>query len=351
MLPACFFRPTPKPWNAVRSLTCLSALALLCASSAGAATLDTVRARGHVVCGVSNDVPGFAALDASSQWTGMDIDLCRALAAAIFLDDRKASFRPVEPGEGETALRKGEIDILARPTGQTLDLSVQRGLERAGVSFYDAQVLLVRKSLGIDSALQLSGARVCVGGRPRLREGLRQFFARRKMPLDVREFALDADAAAALESHKCDVLTESQSLIATVTARLKDPGSYAQIAPVLAVQPLGPVVRQGDEAWRRVTEWTLHLMVAAEEAGLDSAEAGKSADARAPAPAQLLKAEAGYGPLLGLSPDWAQAVIAKTGNWGEVFARNLGAGTAVGMERGVNGLWSAGGLMASPGVR
>jgi len=334
-----------------RSLTIALLAGLPLASIAVAGTLETVRARGHVVCGVSNDVPGFAALDASSQWTGMDIDLCRALAAAIFLDDRKASFRPVDAGEGETALRKGEIDILTRPAGQTLDLETQRGLELAGICFYDAQVLLVRKSLGIDSALQLSGARICVGGRARLREGLKQFFARRKMPLVVQEFAVDADAVAALESRKCDVLTESQSRIAALVARLKDPDSFAQIAPPLAVQPLGPVVRQGDDAWRRLVEWTLHLLVAAEEAGLDRAEAAKPADARAPASALLLSAEAGYGPQLGLAPDWAKTVIAKVGNWGEVFARNFGAGSLAGMERGVNKLWSAGGLLSAPVVR
>lgn len=314
-------------------------------------TLEAVRARGHLVCGVSNGVPGFAAADSQGRWAGLDVDICRALAAAIFLDDSKAKFRPLEPGEGETALRQGEIDILTRPADQTLELQAHGGLDFVGVSFFDAQALLVRKSIGIDSVMQLSGVRICLADQPRLRTGLLLFFGQRKIPVDVRPFGRQSEAVAAYQDHKCDALSQDASRLPGLREALRDTPDYVQLTTVLAVHPMGPVVRQGDEAWRTLAQWTLFAMVAAEEAGLDQAEIRKPPSARSGQAAQLLSLEADLGPQLGLSPNWGEAIIAKSGNYGEMFERNLGPGSAADLERGLNNLWSAGGLMVAPRVR
>jgi len=317
---------------------------------ASAGTLEKVRARGHVVCGVSNGVKGFAAPDANGRWAGFDVDFCRALAAAIFLDDSKTKFRPLDAGEGVTALRQGEIDILARPSDQTLELQTAGGVEFVAVSFFDGQILLVRKSMGIDSALQLSGARICFVDQPRLRAGLSMYFGLRKMPVELKTFARPAEAAAAYEQRECDALTEDLSRLPALLADLRIPADNMRLPPVLAVHPLGPLVREGDETWHTITQWTLFVMLGAEEAGLDHSEVAHPAGERSAA-ARLLLVESDLGPKLGLPPGWGEAIIAKVGNYGEVFERNLGARGPAGLERGLNNLWSAGGLMVAPRLR
>ena len=320
-------------------------------SVAGAGTLDKVRARGHVVCGVSNSVPGFSAADAKGKWVGFDVDLCRALAAAIFADGGKVTVRPLEAGEGLTALRQGEIDILTRPTDRTLELEANGSLVFVGTSFFDGLVLLAPKALGLDSALQLSGARVCLAEQPRLRQGLAAFFGQRKMHVEVKAFDHASGAIAAYEAHQCEALSEELSRLPALRAALKDPWGQMQLAPLLTVHSLGPVVRQGDESWRRIAQWTLQVMISAEQAGLDQAEAKRAATQRSPLAAQLLAAAADLGPQLGLPANWAEAMIGEVGNYGEAFERNLGPGSPAGLERGLNNLWSAGGLVVAPSLR
>ena len=277
--------------------------------------------------------------------------LLLAVAPMVHADATKAKFRPLEAGEGLTALRQREIDILARPTDWTLELQAVGGFDFVAVSYFDGQTILVRKAMGIDSALQLSGARICLADQPRLRSGLTAFFGSRKMPIEVKVFARQLEAAAAYDQHQCDALTDDLSRLADLQGGLKTPAEHIRLPPVLAIHPLGPVVRQGDEAWRALAQWTLYAMLGAEEAGLGQNQAQGPAGKWSPATVQLLQAEADLGARLGLPPGWADAIVAQVGNYGEVFERDLGPRSPARLERGMNNLWSAGGLMVAPRVR
>ena len=314
-------------------------------------TLQLVRSHGFVLCGVSNGVPGFSAPDAHGKWSGLDVDLCRALAAAIFGDESKAKFRPLEPGEGLTALRQGEIDILTRATEWTLSLEAEGGLRFVGPSFFDGQAILVRKDLGVSSLLQLSGARICMQERAELRQGLEAYFGARGMPIETVAFERQAEAVKAYAQLRCEALTDELSAMPGVRQALPSPEEHAVLVQLISNEPMGPVVRQGDETWQTIARWTLHALLAAEEVGLTQKVARQ---VKAPTQAtakRFLAVEADLGLHLGLAPDWAEAIVGQVGNYAEVFDRNLGAHGPLGLERGNNNLWSHGGMMIVPAMR
>lgn len=326
-------------------------LAAAVAGSAAADTLDDVRARGTLICGVSDGLVGFAAPDADGTWQGFDVEFCRALAAAIFGDPGKAQFRPLSAGERYRVLKAREIDVLARGDGWTLTREVDDAVSFAGVSYFDAFALMVRRDFGLSSALELSGAVICayvVGDRL---SDLQDYFKSRNLPVEIRPFEKKEDALAAYEGKTCEAFAGDMSVLPTDRAALAEPADHMILADVIAQEPLGPVVRQGDDRWLQLVRWTLYALITAEQLGITRKnaadfEAGGNATAR-----RLLGAEAELGSKLGLEPKWAFNIVHHVGNYGEMFDRTLGEKSPLGLDRGLNRLWDHGGLLFSPAFR
>lgn len=310
-------------------------------------TLDAVRERGEIVCGVNSDVPGFSAQDESGAWSGMDVDYCRALAAALFGDPEAVSFRPLTTEERFTALQAGEVDVLSRNTTWTLSRDAALGLSFAGIIFYDGQGFLVPRDLGATTSLALDGAAVCVQTNTTTQSNLAEFFATRNMRYDEVPYERPEDAAQAFFSGDCDVLTSDRSQLAAVRAGAEaDPEDYVILPETISNEPLGPAVRHGDEAFLDIARWVLFALIEAEENGITSQNCVQMRDSSPnPEVARLLGAEPGLGEALGLSETWALDAIRAVGNYGEIYARNVGQETPLGLERGLNDLWLRGGLM------
>jgi general L-amino acid transport system substrate-binding protein len=327
-----------------RVLTGVAAAALLSAA-ANAGTLDDIKKKGFVQCGVSQGLPGFSNPDESGNWTGLDVDMCRALAAAILRDASKVKFSPLSAKERFTALQSGEVDILSRNTTWTLVRDTALGLNFAGVNYYDGQGFMVRKDLGVKSALELGGASVCVNIGTTTELNMADFFRANNLDYKPVVFEKADEVVAAYDSGRCDVYTTDQSGLAAQRPKLKDPDAHIVLPEIISKEPLGPVVRHGDDQWLDIVKWTLYAMLEAEEYGVSQQNADEmKATSKNPGIRRLLGTEGDLGKNLGLDNEWAFRVVKQVGNYGESFERHVGPDTPLQLPRGVNKLWKDGGL-------
>jgi general L-amino acid transport system substrate-binding protein len=317
-----------------------------------AGTLDDVKARGKLLCGVNTGLQGFAAAGADGNWTGFDVDYCRAVAAAVLGDGTKVDFIPLNAQARFEALQTAKIDVLARNTTWTMERETKLPLRFVGVSYHDGQGFIVKKSLGVASVFNLGQAAICFVAGTTSKANLEDFFRERDMIFVPVELG-DADAATkAFEDAKCDAFTADQSQLYAVRLKLTRPDDNVILPEVISKEPLGPVVRQGDEQWFNIARWTLFALINAEELGLKGAnvaeakEKTKQADVR-----RLLGLEGTFGKDLGLDADWAARAITTVGHYGEIFERNLGVGSPLGIVRGLNATWDQGGILYVPPVK
>jgi general L-amino acid transport system substrate-binding protein len=334
----------------VRLLTAAALMLLACFSHAGP-TLDAVKQKGFVQCGVNPSLPGFSNADDKGNWTGLDVDLCRAVAAAVLGDASKTKFTPLTAKERLTALQTGEIDLLSRNTTWTLTRDSSLGLHFTGINYYDGQGFLVTKSLGVESAKELDGASICVLSGTTTELNLADYFRANGMEYSPVVFDTGDLTIKAFEAGRCDVLTSDQSQLYGLRIKLAKPEDSLVLPEVISKEPLGPVVRQGDDEWFNIVRWALFAQVNAEELGISSSNLDEMKSSANPAVRRLLGMEGDKGKNLGLSNDWAYAIVKQVGNYEEVFERNVGKNTPLKIERGLNALWNQGGLQYAPPVR
>jgi len=333
----------------MRALIAAAALFLGVATAAQAATLDEVKARGSLNCGVNPNLQGFGAKGADGAYAGFDVDFCRAVAAAALGDPAKVSYVPLSAQERFEALKAGKVDVLARNTTWTMDRETAMPLRFAGISYHDGQGFIVKKLLGVTSALQLSGASICFQTGTTTESNVEDFFREKDMTfVPVRFDKLD-DLVTAFDEGKCDTFTTDMSGLYAVRLRLKDPDAALVLQDVISKEPLGPAVRQGDEQWLNVVRWTLNALINAEELGITAANVDEQkAKSKNAAVQRLLGVNGTAGASMGLDADWAARTIKAVGNYGEIFDRNLGPSTPLAINRGINALWNAGGLLYAP---
>ena len=314
-------------------------------------TLDAVKEKGFVQCGVSQGLPGFSNPDDKGNWTGVDVDMCRATAAAIFGDDTKAKYTPLSAKERFTALQSGEVDMLPRNTTWTLTRDTSLGLNFVGVNYYDGQGFMARRDLGVKSALELSGAAVCTNTGTTTELNVSDYFRANNMDYEVVAFEKADEVVAAYDAGRCDVYTTDQSGLYAQRIKLKDPDAHIILPEVISKEPLGPAVRHGDDEWLDIVAWSPNCMINAEELGVNSANIGEMMSSSNPEIKRLLGTEGDTGKGLGLGNDWCANIIKTVGNYGESFASNLGPDTPLKIERGLNALWSKGGILYAPPIR
>ncbi|WP_414638052.1 amino acid ABC transporter substrate-binding protein [Aliidongia sp.] len=309
-------------------------------------TLDAVRQRGHVTCGVNTGVAGFSLPDSKGNWTGLDIDLCRAIAAAVFLDPSKAIFVPTTAVQRFPAVQSGEIDVLTRNATQTLTREASLGLHMTGVNFYDGQGFMVPKKSGVKSLKQLGGATVCVQPGTTTELNLADYARANHMELKPVVIERVDDDISALSSGRCDAFTTDSSQLASlrVTA-MPQPDDWLILPELISKEPLGPMVRNGDDQWLNIVKWTLLAMIQAEELGITQANVDEKTKSPNPEVQRFLGVTAGNGQALGLDEKWAYTIVKAVGNYGESFERNMGKGSPIKLDRGLNELWTRGGLM------
>ncbi len=336
-----------------KSLGTAAAVVMLAAGIANAATMDDVRKRGHLQCGINTGLPGFAAPDDKGVWRGFDVDLCRAVAAAVLGDAKKIKYTSLTGKTRFTALRSSEIDMLSRNTTWTFSRDVDLQLTFVGVNYYDGQGFIVPKKLGVTSAKKLGGASVCIQTGTTTELNLADFFRANNMKYQPVPIETNAEARSNYLAGRCDAYTTDASGLAATRATFNNPSDHLVLPEIISKEPLGPVVRHGDDQWADIVRWTLNAMITAEEFGLTSKNAAAMAKTtKSPEVKRLLGEENLQGrEVLKLSKDWAVNVITQVGNYGEVFEANLGKNTALGIARGVNALWTNGGLMYSPPFR
>jgi general L-amino acid transport system substrate-binding protein len=340
--------------STTKSLALASAAALLLtaaqAVSAGA-TLDAVKARGYLQCGVNTGLPGFSNVDEKGNWTGLDVDVCRAVAAAVFGDASKVRFTPLTAKERLTAVQSGEVDLLSRNTTWTLSRDTSQGLHFTGITYYDGQGFMVSKALGVKSARELDGAAICILAGTTTELNLADYFRTHGMDYEPVVFDTADQTARGFEAGRCDVLTSDQSQLYGLRIKLAEPDKAVVLPDVISKEPLGPVVRQGDDDWFNIARWTLFALVNAEELGVSSGNVDAMKASANPEIRRLLGLEGATGSGLGLSDDWVYQVVKQVGNYGEMFKRNVGADSPLRIERGLNALWKDGGLQYTPPFR
>ena len=325
---------------------------LLGSAANAAATLDAVKAKGFVQCGVSQGLPGFSNADDAGNWTGLDVEMCRAVAAAIFGDGSKVKFSPLSAKQRFTALSSGEIDILSRNTTWTMTRDTQLGLNFAGVNYYDGQGMMVPTALGVKSATELDGANICTNTGTTTELNITDYFRSNNMSFNLIAFEKADEVVAAYDAGRCDVYTTDRSGLAAQRGKLTKPDSHVVLPEIISKEPLGPVVRQGDDQWFNIVRWTLNALINAEELGITQANAkARLAGTENPAIKRLLGSEGKFGEELGLSNDWAFNAISAVGNYGESYERNVGPNTPLKLDRGVNALWSDGGILYAAPIR
>jgi general L-amino acid transport system substrate-binding protein len=328
-----------------------AALIALVAAPAFAGTLDAVRQRGELRCGVSDGLPGFSERASGGEWAGFDVDFCRAVAGAVFNDPAKVTFVPLSAAERFDALRSDRIDLLSRNSTWTLEREAGQGLAFAGITFHDGQGFMVRRRRDVSSALELDRAKICVATGTTTQLNLSDFFRANSMTYEEHAFPTSSEAFDAFKSGQCDVLTRDQS--ALYAERLKlDHASDAVILPdVISKEPLGPVTRSDDFAWFNVVKWVNFALVNAEELGVTSTSAAQALASEKPEVRRFVGAEGGLGKMLGLDDQWALNAVRAAGNYSEIYERNLGVRSPLGIPRGLNQLWSMGGILYAPPVR
>lgn len=326
-------------------------VAWVAVGGASAATLDDVKARGTLRCGVNTGLPGFASQNDTGQWQGLDIDYCKAVAAAVFGDVTKVQYVPLSAVQRFPALQNNEIDMLARNTTWTMNRDTALGLDFAGINYYDGQGFMVKKELNINSALQLSGATVCVQSGTTTELNLADYFSANNMEFNPVVIEAQNDVNAAYDSGRCDVLTTDQSGLYASRLELAKPDDNIVLPEIISKEPLGPAVRQGDSQWADVVRWTHFGLLDAEELGITQANVEEMKNSPNPEIKRMLGVDSTFGADAGLSNDWLVNVVKGVGNYGEVFERNIGTATPLGIARGQNALWTKGGLQYAPPIR
>ncbi|NRA46706.1 MAG: amino acid ABC transporter substrate-binding protein [Oligoflexales bacterium] len=316
-------------------------------------TLAKVVKQGFLRCGVSQGLPGFSAPNSKGAWEGIDVDLCRGVAVAVLGKADKVKFTPLSAKERFTALQSKEIDLLSRNTTWTLTRDTALGLDFTAVTYYDGQGFMVRKSLGIKSAKELGGATVCVNSGTTTELNVEDYFKSNNMKYKLVSFEKTDEVVAAYDNKRCDVYTTDQSGLYANRIKLKKPDEHMILPEVISKEPLGPVVRQGDDNWADIVRWTHYVMLDAEEQGINSKNVEQKRKVSTnPGIERLLGGKkSDMGKLLKLKQDWAFQIIKQVGNYGEVFEKNLGAGSTLKINRGLNRLWNQGGLQYSMPVR
>jgi general L-amino acid transport system substrate-binding protein len=325
------------------------ALVLVCASAAAQSTLDGVRKKGYVQCGVNTGLAGFSQPDSKGVWRGIDVDLCRAVAAAVFGDAGKVRFTPLTAQQRFTALQSGEVDILSRNTTWTLSRDTSLGLNFVGVNYYDGQGFMVPKKLNVKSAKQLNGATICVQPGTTNELNLADYFRANKMTFKPVVIEKLDEVLNAYFNGRCDVYTTDQSgLVALRASRAQRPDDHLILPELISKEPLGPAVRHGDDRWFDIVKWSLFAMIEAEELGLSSKNIDQQAKAANPAIQRFVGASGDLGKMLSLDNRWAYQIVRQVGNYAESFDANL---KPLGFERGYNRLWTQGGLLYVPPIR
>ncbi|WP_151702313.1 amino acid ABC transporter substrate-binding protein [Nitrincola alkalilacustris] len=332
--------------------TLIGAAAVLTASAGVSAnTLETVKNRGAVQCGVSDGLAGFSATDSAGRWQGLDADFCRTVAAAVLGDAEKVNFVSLTATERFTALQSGEIDVLPRNTTWTLTRDASLGLNFTGVNYYDGQGFLVSKDLGVSSAKELDGASVCISSGTTTELNLADYFRMNGMSYEPVLYDTSDQTISGFEAGRCDILTSDQSQLYSLRIGMSDPDSAEVLPEVISKEPLGPVVRQGDDQWFNIVKWALFAQVNAEELGVTSANVDEMKGSNDPNVQRLLGTSGNMGELLGLDNEWAYNIVKQVGNYGEVFERTVGTGSPLQIARGLNALWTDGGLQYAPPIR
>lgn len=313
-------------------------------------TLDAVKDKGFIQCGVSQGLPGFSNPDDQGNWTGLDVDFCRAMAAAIFNDAEAVKYTPLSAKVRFTALTSGEIDVLPRNTTWTMSRDADFG-EFVGVNYYDGQGFMVPTELGVSSAMELDGAAVCTNTGTTTELNVADFFRANGLNYTVVAFEKADEVVAAYDAGRCDVYTTDRSGLAAQRTKLSSPDDHVVLPEIISKEPLGPLVRHGDSQWGDVARWTLNCMINAEEAGISSENVGDMATSTDPNIKRILGTDGDLGAKIGLDNAFCANVVASVGNYGESYDRNVGPDTPLKLDRGVNALWSDGGLMYAPPQR
>jgi len=334
-----------------RIASILALAVILVAQGASAQTLKTVKDRGILNCGANGTLAGFGLPDAQGNWTGLDVDICRAVAAAIFNDATKVKFVPLSAKDRFTALQSGEVDVLVRNTTWTSSRDTSLGLNFTGVDYYDGQGFMVRKSLKVNSALELNGASVCVQQGTTTELNLADFFRAHKMTLKSVTFATANEAVKAYDAGRCDAYTTDASGLYAERLRLANSSDHIVLPEIISKEPLGPAVRHGDDQWFDIVKWTLFAMLNAEELNITQKNVDEMLKSANPEIKRFVGTEGNYGEQLGLTKDWAVRIIKLVGNYGESFERNVGQGSPLKIERGLNKLWNKGGIQYAPPIR
>lgn len=336
----------------MKKLAALVAFAMLVvAQGASAQTLKAVKDRGMLNCGANGTLAGFGLPDAQGNWTGLDVDVCRAIAAAVLNDPKKVKFVPLSAKDRFTALQSGEVDVLVRNTTWTSSRDSSLGLSFTGVNYYDGQGFMVRKALKVNSALELNGASVCVQQGTTTELNLSDYFRAHKMQLKTVTFATANEAVKAYDAGRCDSYTTDASGLAAERLRLGNPDDHIILPEIISKEPLGPAVRQGDDQWFTVVKWVLFAMINAEELGINQKNVDEMMKSTSPDVKRFVGTEGNYGEQLGLTKDWAVRIVKAVGNYGEAFERNVGQGSPLKIARGLNRLWNQGGIQYAPPVR
>lgn len=333
------------------STLAIAAAAALAASAASAQTLNAVKARGMLNCGSNTGLAGFGIPDAQGNWTGLDVDYCRAMAAAIFNDPSKVKFVPLTAKDRFTALQSGDVDVLARNTTWTSSRDTSLGLNFAAINYFDGQGFIIRKNLKVNSALELSDAAVCVQQGTTTELNLADYFRANKMKLKTVTFATLDEAVKAYDTGRCDAYTTDASGLYAARLKLAVPDDHIVLPEIISKEPLGTAVRHGDDQWFDIVKWTHYAMLNAEELGISKSNVDDMMKSDNPDIKRLLGTEGSYGEQLGLTKDWAYRIIKLVGNYGEVFEKNVGQGSPLKIARGQNALWTKGGLQYAPPVR
>jgi general L-amino acid transport system substrate-binding protein len=332
-------------------ITAALAVGVSTTAFAQAKVLDAVKARGSLTCGVGTGLAGFGQPDDKGVWNGLDVEYCRGLAAAIFGDPMKVTFKPLSAKERFTALQSGEVDLLARNTTWTMSRDSSLGLTFAGINFYDGQGFMVKKSLGVKSAKELKGASVCVQTGTTTELNLADFFRSNKIEYKTVVFEKNDEVVAAYDAGRCDAFTTDASGLFAERLRMKSPDEHIVLPEIISKEPLGPVVRQGDSQWFTVVKWVHYAMLNAEELGVTKANVDQMAASANPEIKRLLGKEGDFGKGIGLDNDWVVKIIKAVGNYGESYEKNVGKDSRLKIDRGLNKLWTQGGLQYAPPIR
>ena len=320
-------------------------------ASGSSQTLNAVKARGALVCGVNEGLPGFSSLDERGTWSGFDVDFCRALAAAIFGDPNRVRLVPLSADARFQALKDGKIDVLSRNSTWTMGRETEFGLTFVGVTYYDGQGFMLPRAMHINSALELDGAKVCVQSGTTTIDNLADFFASNRMSLQEVVSSSTDNSIKNYGAGLCSVLTSDLSQLYALRLRLPKPRDHVILPDVISKEPLGPVVRQSDLQWIEIVRWVHFAMINGEELGVSSRSIGQALQSQKPEVMRLVGATGDFGEQIGLTNAWAANVIRSVGNYGEVFDRNLGAKSPLAIPRGLNQLWNAGGIQYAPPIR